>query len=280
MKNFTFLTDKQVYTNYQLEIIKKYGRKSTITDFAILLGGNVSSNCYVGDEKNMKDRSCIWWTISPYENGSSAIDFDGVRLWVNVAKRDIGARPAISCDYILPRSSNFTREKSGILEVEYGEYPQDIVSLEFAIKLENEYLNKNLLKTGKYYTADSVGIDDYETTFKARRFFEYEYNGRKFIRFIGDSNCVGKVLSDGRIIQEGEPYWVEVKSIKWMIEEKENIAISKKVLFSGIQFSRTNHIDFDKTTISSFMNKCFSKDIVPSTFENINQEEISFKKQK
>ena len=32
---------------------------------------------------------------------------------------------------------------------------------------------------------------------------EYEYNGSKYIRFVGDSNCDGEVLSDGRTIQSG-----------------------------------------------------------------------------
>ena len=38
-------------------------------------------------------------------------------------------------------------------------------------------------------------------------------------------------LSDGRTIQVGSPYWVKVEPIKWMIDEKANIALSKKLIF-------------------------------------------------
>ena len=48
-------------------------------------------------------------------------------------------------------------------------------------------------------------------------------------------------LSDGRTIQDGTPYWVEVEPIKWMIDERTNIALSKKLIFSGVQFNRKSN---------------------------------------
>lgn len=41
MKKFTFLEKEQICGNKQLDIINKYGKKCIITDFSILLGGNV-----------------------------------------------------------------------------------------------------------------------------------------------------------------------------------------------------------------------------------------------
>ncbi len=87
--------------------------------------------------------------------------------------------------------------------------------------------------------------------------------GEKYIRFVGDSNCNGKVLSDGRIIKESEVYWVRVEPIKWLVDEKANIALAKKILFSGVQFKHNKYYigDFNKTIIKQFMDKYFSQEI-------------------
>lgn len=110
-------------------------------------------------------------------------------------------RPALDCSSI----SQMVSGTKGILEVEYGEYPQDIASEEISEMLENLYTNGLINQTVKSYTTDSVKYSDYYTPFQARTHIEYEYNGEKYIRFIGDSNCSGKVLSDGRIVEEGKP---------------------------------------------------------------------------
>ena len=157
----------------------------------------------------------------------------------------------------------------GILEVEYGEYPQSIVSEDFSRTLERAYSNGTINQTNKKYTTDSVCYEDTDTPFKARTHIEYEYNGKKYIRFVADSNCKGEILSDGRTIQEGSPYWVEVKPIKWMIDERTNIDLSKYLIFSGVQFNKERNYegDFENTDIYNFMKTYFSKDIIPSVID-------------
>ena len=106
---------------------------------------------------------------------------------------------------------------------------------------------------------------DTDIPFQARTHTEYEYNGKKYIRFIGDSNCSGEVLSDGRTVQSGDVYWIEVEPIIWMIDEIKNIALSKKIIFSGVQFNRERNYEgyFNKTDIKKYMDNYFSKDIIP-----------------
>jgi hypothetical protein len=156
------------------------------------------------------------------------------------------------------------RGASGIKEIEYGEYPQTIVDENYSRELERAYINGSLRITGKNYTTDSVAYQDNDTSFRARIHTEYEYNGSRYIRFVGDLNCYGEILSDGRTIQSGNPYWVRVEPITWQVDEKADIALSKKILFSGVQFknSRDYKGDFDKTDIKQFMDKYFSKEIV------------------
>ena len=47
-----------------------------------------------------------------------------------------------------------------------------------------------------------------------KSFVLYEYNGRKYIRFVGDNNCDDETLSNGEKIEVNNIYWVEVKPIK------------------------------------------------------------------
>ena len=44
MNDCTFLIKKQTIGNSQIDILRKYGTMCATTDFAILLGGYVSSN--------------------------------------------------------------------------------------------------------------------------------------------------------------------------------------------------------------------------------------------
>ena len=49
MEEMTLLSEKQIFGDQQLDILRKYGTKCAITDFAILLGGYVSSYYYTNE---------------------------------------------------------------------------------------------------------------------------------------------------------------------------------------------------------------------------------------
>ena len=264
MNNFTFLTDEQIFGNNQLDIISRYGTKCAITDFSILLGGYVSSDYYTSEGNTRKDRTGWWWTKTPYDDDARMVNESGNSFCYNVDRRNGGARPALPYSSIQSISSNGVRGANGIKEVEYGEYPQTIVDENYSRELERAYYNGSLRTTGKNYTTDSVRYQDTDTSFRARTHTEYEYNGSKYIRFVGDSNCDGEVLSDGRTIQSGNIYWVRVEPITWLVDERANIALSKKLIFSGVQFeySKVYTGDFANTDIKKFMDNYFSKEII------------------
>ena len=266
MLDFTFLTEEQCFGDKQLDILKKYGTKCAITDFSILLGGYVARDYYTSEGNTRKDRTGWWWAKTPYIKSTCVANGNGDSYRANVYVRCIGARPALTYSEVSSVFSNGVRGRNGILEVEYGEYPQTIVDEIYSRELESAYNNASLRTTGKNYTTDSVRIRDIDIHFKARTHAEYEYNGKKYIRFVGDSNCDGEILSDGRIIQEGTAYWIEVEPIKWMIDERTNIALSKKLIFSGVQFNfeESYNGNFSTTDIKKYMDTHFSKDIIPS----------------
>ena len=262
--NFTFLTEEQIFENSKLDILNRYGTKCAITDFSILLGGYVSSDHYTDEGNSKKDRTGWWWTKTPYDDDAGVVDISGNSCSSNVGKRSGGARPALPYSSISSISSNGVRGSSGIIEVEYGEYPQTIVDEGYSRELERLYNSNNLRTTGKSYTTDSVRYQCSDTPFRARKHTEYEYNGRKYIRFVGDSNCSNEELSDGRTIESGKPYWVAVEPITWLVDERANIALSKKLIFAGVQFKNCRDYkgDFDRTDIKQFMDRYFSKEIV------------------
>ena len=270
MLDLTFLSEEQIFGDNKLEILKKYGTRCVITDFSILLGGYVSSDYYTSEGNTLKNRTGWWWTkSSDWDNDARIVSTHGNRNCGNVRRRDGGVRPALPYSSIQSISSNGVRGKSGIKEIEYGEYPQTIVDENYSSELESVYNNGNLRTTGKTYTTDSVRYQDTDISFRARTHTEYEYNGSKYIRFVGDSNCAREFLSDGRTIKTGQAYWVRVEPITWLVDERANIALSKYILFSGVQFKNRRDYkgNFENTDIKQFMDNYFSKEII--TMNNI-----------
>lgn len=264
MSNFTFLTREQIMLSEQLDIIRKYGSRCAITDFSILLGGYVSPRYSVGEKYDIKDRAGLWWTKTTSNNYALLIEDYGDNIREFPTFRKCGSRPALPYSSIQSISSNVVRDILGIKEIEYGEYPQTIVDEEYSSELETAYTcnNRNLRPTGKKYTTDS--IFDTSPGFKKMTHTEYEYNGNKYIRFVGASNYDGQFLSNGRLLEKGQIYWVRVEPITWLVDEKADIALSKKIIFAGVQFknSREYYGDFDRTDIKQFMDDYFSKEIV------------------
>ena len=263
--NITFLTEEQIFGDKQLDILKKYGTACAITDFSILLGGLVNNDYYTKEGNTDKNRTGWWWTRTDDGNNEACtVNSHGDSRHYPVPDRDGGARPALPYSSISSISSNEVRGSFGIKEVEYGEYPQTIVGERISRELEENYKRgSGIRKTGKTYTTDSVNYDDYAWSFEPRKHEEFEYKGRRYIRIVGDHNGENNKLSDGRKIVSGEPYWVAVEPIKWLVDERANIALSKKIIFSGVQFKKTQDYkgDFNRTDIKQFIDKHFSKDI-------------------
>lgn len=275
------LEEEQVFGDNKLDIFNVYGTKAAITDFAILLGGYVSPHNHTDEGNYRIYRTGYWWTKSYFEdNNASVVEKDGNSTWHNVNFRRGGARPALPYSLISFIPSNRMRGNSGIKEVEYGEYPQWVVPENISSELERAYNNKRIRITGKKYTTDSIECGVYIYPLKPRTHTEYEYNGNKYIRFVGDSNCDGKILSDGRQIKCRQSYWVKVEPIVWLVDEKKDIAITKSILVSGIQFNNTRDYkgDFKSTDMYKFMNTYMVQDMFDNiSLNNINKEEAKDK---
>ena len=266
MNNFTFLEAYEIEGSNKLDIIRKRGTKAAVTDFSILLGAYVS-DCYTTDERVLKNRTGYYWTkTDDKDNDARAVWNDGIIDFNNVTDRDVGARPASRYSRISDISTNVVSSiaKDGILEIEYGYYPQDAVSERTEYILETNFLNGNLKKTGNTYATDSVPYDDYDKKFEIQLLEEYEFDNKRYVR-IKSNNCNSEfMLSNGKTYKNESYVWIEVKPVKWLVDQNKDIMLSDKIIFGGVQFNNKRNYkgDFDKTDIKQFMDTHFSADLL------------------
>ena len=272
MSDFTFLTEEQCFGNDKLDILKKRGTKAAITDFSILLGAYVS-DYHIDNDSSLEGRTGYYWTKSDDgDNDARVVDDDGSRDYNDVYKRGGGARPVLpfsSISSIPTNGESGKRARDGVLEVEYGYYPQKAVSRDMQDRLERAYKSGTISKTRNSYTTDSRKYNAYDEKFLAKQHEEYEYNGKRYVRVEANSDFEwGEIqLSNGESYRDGDNVWVEVQPVKWLVDERAKVMITDKLIFSGVQFNYTRNYhtrDFDKTDIKTFMDRYLSRDLEQS----------------
>ena len=280
----TLLSEGQIWGNSsepRLEVIRKYGIKSAITDLCVLTGSYLCEDT-IDEDRSLTGRTSWFWTRSDDDdNDVRMVNENAIRSFIYRCKRSGAVRPALQSSVIFSQIfPNRVMGYNGIEEVEYGEYPQNAADSRMQNILESEY-NRGMNKTGRSYTFDSVRYDDYDTGFIPVTYEEYEYQGKKYIRIKANSDFGGDrfMLSNGVKYRDGDYVWVEVSPVKWLIDNKTGILISKKGLVSGIRFlnKSTNYKgDFSKTEMKEYLDRYMSKELFQTTKtkETVNEEEI------
>ena len=173
MSNFTFLTEEQYFGSDKLDILEKRGTKAAITDFSILLGTYVSDSNHIDNDSSLEGRTGYYWTKSDDGDNDARVVFDaGLSDYDDVFERTGGARPALPFSLIgsIPTNGESgKRGRDGILEVEYGYYPQKAVSKDMQERLERAYRSGSISKTRNSYTTDSRKYDAYDEKFLAKQ---------------------------------------------------------------------------------------------------------------
>ena len=262
MLEFTFLTKKQVTGIRQIDILKKYGRKCAITDFAILLGG-FASDSHTVDYSFYRNRTGIWWTQTCNSKNDYAVYTNGACSVRDIESWYIGARPVTTYSEILKYSPYQSGVINDLKQIYCGEYPQWVVDEVYSVDLEVAYKNGKMIETGKYYTANN-DVTRLRNHFVERKYPEYKYYGKKYIRLIANPAFDNTALSDGRVVKSQEVCWISVEPIIWLVDEKNDVVLSKYILFSGLplKYSTNTSSDFTKSDIKKFMDECFSKEII------------------
>ena len=162
MNDFTFLTEEQCFdSSRKLEILKKRGTNAPITDFSILLGGAVSEDDYYYNSNSLEDRTGYYWISFDDKYNHSIVagpnNANGNKYSCAFNSRNGGSRPALPYSSICNISSNRVRGRDGILEVEYGEYPQKVASKRLQDELEKAYNYKNqCIRNHNYFISKLV----------------------------------------------------------------------------------------------------------------------------
>ena len=287
-QDLTLLSEGQIWGNSsepQLEVIRKYGTKAAITDLCVLTGSYLfeDTDYNIDEDRSLTGRTSWFWTrSSDDDNDVRAVYEHGDRSLMYRYKRRGAVRPVLQSPVIFSQiSTNRVRGYNGTEEVEYGEYPQNAADSRMQNILESEY-NRGMNKTGRSYTFDSVKYDDYDTGFKPVTYEEYEYQGKEYIRIRANSDFDGNKfkLSNGVEYRDDDYVWVEVSPVKWLIDDRTGILVSKIGLVSGIRFLDKNHNykgDFAKTEMKEYLDRYMLRDLTqPVTFtrvQNMTPEE-------
>ena len=271
MSDFTFLTIEQIFGSYPIDVIKKRGTRAAITDFSVILGGFVYDYEHVNGDTYLEGRTGLYWTTAAEDGNLLVVDYHGNCVYRLVYSRYGGARPALpfsSIGSIPTNGESGKKARDGVLEVEYGYYPQQAVPRDMQERLEQAYRSSSISKTWNSYTTDSVACDDYDTAFQPQTHQEYEYNGKRYVRIEANSFFKGGslTLSNGEQYYYGDNVWVEVEPVKWLVDEREKMMITEKIIFAGVQFNNERNYtgNFDRTDIKTFMDRYLSRDLVQS----------------
>ena len=271
-QDLTLLSEGQIWGNYkesQLEVIRKYGTKAAITDLCVLTGSYLceDTDYNIDEDSSLKGRTSWFWTRSDDNaNDVRAVAEDGNMYDRYSHIRHGVVRPVLKSSVIFSQiSPNRVRGYNGTEEVEYGEYPQYAADSRMQSILELEY-NRGMKKTGRSYTFDSVKYDDYDTGFKPVTYEEYEYQGKKYIRIKANSDFDGNKfkLSNGAFYRDDDYVWVEVSPVKWLIDDRTGILVSKIGLVSGIRFLAGNHNykgAFSRTEMKEYLDRYMIHDL-------------------
>ncbi len=265
----TLLNAEQIY-DFNGMIKKNMGAKCAITDFAILLGGFVSEDVYVNYDNSLKGHTGNYNLMSSDGQGNPlAVDINGSISKFSAGTRTNGVRPTILDVHQSNSSNGITRIlPHRFVEIEYGEYPQYVVSSSMEYDLEQAYQSGTILKkTGKTYTTDSIKCDDKLTRFYPMKNEEFEYNGRKYVR-VYNRNPRVSLLSNGEQYKNGDIVWIEVSPLKWYVDNFKKVMLSKNIIASGIRFNKDGYFysdsDWTSTDMYDFLNTYFVRDIVSS----------------
>lgn len=261
----------------RLTVLKEYGSFCPITDFAKVIGADYETIAGASIPSLFKDSISIGpifindvdgkhksddYRGDDHLNWNSQYDGGGV---IDSRFGMFGIRPMIEDAIILTsdtpevKESSFTRSDfspvvPGNLKqidvhykyIEYGEYPQEIASVDMLSILEEKFLKGELKETGKIYMIPKVKDKYAEESYYDIK--EYSFNDKKYVRVQVTDPLT---LSNKQKYNKGDYVWIEVSPVKWLLDEKTHILISQYIL--SVSNSLTN--------ARSYLEKYLSHDI-------------------
>ncbi|MBR2588075.1 MAG: hypothetical protein IKF82_06005 [Bacilli bacterium] len=255
----------KMFENDNLRIAKTTDFASLCSYFSQSDGGYYyTGKAFFSDSWLIKQENSLSDMCSYFAN---CIDDKGDEASTAKANRRIGIRPTTSYSSISNLCFSKQVNEYGVKVVTFGEYPQSEVSVDLAETLDKQYNNHSLQTTGKFYTingAKDVEADLYR--FLDKRLIEYQYEGCKYVRF--DYYYLDSYELPPRR-KDYSTFWFKVEPITWLVDEEKDVAVSEKVLVSGLE--PLFLISFDdritNPTAEEYLNAYFSAEVMPFSDE-------------
>lgn len=255
----TLLTEEEVYGDSKvlpLDVFRKHGIVSAVTDLLIITGGTYSENgeCFVFGDDSLRGRSGSFVTKSSFDRRVLDVNSFAFKGKCFPCERNLNIRP------VLQFKSNKKIENNNVSEINMGWYPQYAPSFDIQKILEIQYLCDFLKTTGNCYY---VGLEKCN---------EYVYDEKKYIRVkvnlsLGTTCRKNEILlSNGIKYQNGDYVWLEASPVGWLVDYKTQKLISKRCLLSGIRFKNDLSYDgnFNDTEMYNYLNNYMIYDLFQS----------------
>lgn len=263
MSNFKVLTADIIKSLIVNESDLGYGLNSEVTDYCNLLG----CTTYGSD---LTDEVYGEYYINGYNSYTNF--FKHLRnVYYNWSSNSIGTRPVIDFSLI---KENAKKVDGSTNKYQFGEYPQTFVGSDMQKKLDDLYRSKCIDSTNRFYTISAFGKDNSVAFYSLS---EYEYEGKKYVRvpYLKDNKIEPTTID---MLDYLPSYWVEVEPITWLVDEELDIAMSEKVLFSGISFSdrELNDSEYYKYVmpiLDQYLNRIFIYEINEPSLISPEKEE-------
>ena len=275
----TLLTLEDIKT---MEPIIKRGKTAEASGYSYLTGVEARNKPYVTDER---------WRLEAYryylegneEYIANVMNENGYTFGVgpkdrkndSANDRTIGIRIVETFSSLeeLSKIGEVRVAEDGVIEFQYGEYPQTIVYKDMQEILEDLF-NKGELKTnGEHFTRDARNPLYYDVDYYADEHYydnnylkpkeKYEgiqdevylHDGKKYVRTVSKISNEG-IPINGKPYQRDEMVWVEVEPITWLVDQEQRKMVTERIMFGGIA-PEDEGID-----IHTFIDEIWSKEII------------------
>lgn len=249
--------------------------KTNITDYAILLGTWLKKTRYeeekeicngevLGEMLMLDETRKIDFHVLEYPFSSELYHVN------NIGAAYYGIKPVFNFDtFPINDITSSCFIDDNIMTVNYGEYPQNIVTDDLSRILEKEFNSNSLDKTRKQYTA-------FDNDMNKIKYDEYLYKNKKYVRIVGYKPSNEGYLSNGKLFEVNVPYWIEVEPIKFIVDTVKNIVISDKIILSSVPVASSydDTRDFENTFLSKYLNEIFINEVVPSKCNFLDKRKI------
>lgn len=242
------------------KVFKTRGIKAMVSDYAKATGVSAYeyekeeyASYFLSDIRTSRQSQCL-----VVRNRTVVSDLHGARY--------IGVRPKISFTHIQNLCTDIKVANDGVIEANLGLFPDDIVDRNMSHILNSSFNSKALKESLIEYTVDQFNRFNMVSPFRDTKNQVYEYEGNLYVRV--RVNCSSDKLisfSNGEKHRGGEYIWCNLKPIKILIDDDENVAYFEKIIIGGIPFNVSiNDIknSFKNTILYNYLNIYLKKEIM------------------